>query len=89
MPRYSRSASFVITLFGTFSNFAVTVQLLALWRPLFEWEAAGDTYRVGGIKLVWGLLSAYFALAASVCTLGFIGVVKVRQHRFNNIRHLD
>ncbi|GLB34098.1 hypothetical protein LshimejAT787_0109820 [Lyophyllum shimeji] len=77
----SRSASLAVTLFGAVSNFAIAVQVLAAWRslkwePESEWEASGDSWQVDGVKVIWGLLSAYFASAASVCVVGFVGIIK-------------
>ncbi|KAF8076696.1 hypothetical protein FPV67DRAFT_1472374 [Lyophyllum atratum] len=81
MLRYNRSASLAITVFGAITNFAIAVQVLAAWRSLkwepdSEWEASGDSWQVDGVKVIWGLLSAYFASAASVCVVGFIGIIK-------------
>ncbi|KAK0461658.1 uncharacterized protein EV420DRAFT_1639952 [Desarmillaria tabescens] len=81
MSRYSRSASFVITLFGIITNSALAIQVLAAsrsikWEPEFEWETSNDTWRVDGVKVVWGLLLSYFVSAATVCAIGFVGVVK-------------
>jgi len=77
----ARSASLVITLFGAVSNFALTIQVLTLWRSLkweaeSEWEASGDNWKVDGVKIIWGLLSAYFACASAVCAVGLAGIVK-------------
>jgi hypothetical protein len=82
MHDYNRSASLVITLFGAVSNFALTIQVLTLWRSLkweaeSEWEASGDNWKVDGVKIIWGLLSAYFACASAVCAVGLAGIVKV------------
>jgi len=78
---YNRSASFVITLFATIINSAVAIQVLSSWRSLkwereSEWDSAGDTWRFDSVKIIWGLLSIYFAVAATVSSVGFIGVVK-------------
>jgi hypothetical protein len=83
MFEYDRSAALVITLFGAVINLALAIQVLAAWRslrwePESEWEASGDSWRVDGVKVIWGLLSAYFASAATVCTIGFMGIIKVR-----------
>lgn len=83
MPRIyaARTASLVISLLGAIFNFTFAVQVLALWRnirwePESEWEGAADRWRVDGVKLVWALLSAYFAAAATACLVGFYGFVK-------------
>ncbi len=83
MSRFNRSASFVITLVAIVSNTALAIQALAAsrsikWEPEFEWDSSTDTWRVDGIKVVWGLLLAYFVSAATVGAVGFVGVVKVR-----------
>jgi hypothetical protein len=82
MFNYNRSASLAITLLGAVSNFALTIQVVALWRslkwePESEWEASGDNWKVDGVKIIWGLVSGYFACAATVSTVGLIGIIKV------------
>ena len=37
-----------------------------------------EGWQVNSIKLVWGLLSAYFTTASVVCVVGAVGVIKVR-----------
>ena len=79
----NRTASLCISLLGALVNFAFAVQLLLAWRslrwePESEWEGSENSWRGDGVKLVWGLLSAYFAAAATVCLIGCIGIVKVR-----------
>jgi hypothetical protein len=32
---------------------------------------------VDGVKIIWGLLSAYFACATAVCAVGLAGIIKV------------
>ncbi|TCD70802.1 hypothetical protein EIP91_001492 [Steccherinum ochraceum] len=73
----SLSASFVGALF----NFVIAVRLLALWRSLrweteSEWEGSANAWRVDPVKLVWGMLSAYFAAAAAASAAGFIGIAR-------------
>lgn len=82
MFEYNRSVSLVRALFGAVTNLALAIQVLAAWRslrwePESEWEASGDSWRVDGVKVIWGLLSAYFASAATVCSIGFLGIIKV------------
>ena len=79
-----RSASLVITLFCALVNFVIALQVLSTWRSLkweteSEWEASGDRWKVDGIKIIWLTCSIYFAAAAVVSSLGFVGVVKVSQ----------
>ncbi|KAF8165727.1 hypothetical protein B0H34DRAFT_780500 [Crassisporium funariophilum] len=76
MKRYNRTASTLITLFGTITNAILTIQVLAAWRslkwePESEWESSGN-----GIKVIWALLFVYFSSAAAVCTVGLVGVIK-------------
>lgn len=78
-----RSVSLAISLLGALVNFAFAVQLLSAWRslrwePESEWEGSESSWRGDGVKLVWGLLSGYFAVAATICVVGFVGIVKVR-----------
>ncbi|KAF7981723.1 hypothetical protein HWV62_32319 [Athelia sp. TMB] len=79
--RIARSVSLAISLLGAFVNLAFAVQLLAAWRSHkwereTEWEGADGAWRRDGVQLVWGLLAAYFAAAASVCFVGFVGITK-------------
>ena len=83
MRRYNRSASTLITLFGAITNAVLTIQVLSAWRsikwePESEWELSEQKWQLTSVKIIWGLLSIYFASAASVCAVGFHGVVKVR-----------
>ena len=95
LPGYNRFASLVITAFGAIANFVLAIQLLAAWRslkwePESEWEASGDTWRVDGVKVIWVLLSTYFASAATVCIVGFSGIIKVRPFYFlQTTTHVD
>jgi hypothetical protein len=79
----NRSASLIISLLGAIFNFTFAVHVLAAWRSIksesdSEWEGAPDSWRVDGVKLVWGLLSAYFVAATSACLVGFAGIINVR-----------
>lgn len=79
--QWHRSAAFLITLFGIFINFAATAQVLAAsrslkWEQEFEWDTSNA---VDGVKVLWGVLFAYFSASAAICTIGFVGVVKVRR----------
>jgi len=78
---FARTASLCISLLGALINFAFAVQLLSAWRslrwePESEWEGSENSWRGDGVKLVWGLLSAYFATAATVCFIGCVGIIK-------------
>jgi hypothetical protein len=82
-PHMRRTASLCVSILGALVNFALAVQLLSAWRslkwePESEWEGSENSWRGGGVKLVWGLLSGYFAANATVCLIGFIGIIKVR-----------
>jgi hypothetical protein len=92
-PYWSRTASLIISLLGAIFNFTFAIQVLALWRnlkwePESEWEGAADRWRVDGVKIVWGLLSAYFAAAATASLVGFYGFIKVGSFLLLTIRHL-
>ncbi|KAF8961056.1 hypothetical protein BDZ97DRAFT_1830053 [Flammula alnicola] len=82
------TASALITLFGAATNAILTIQILAAWRsvkwePESEWESSGDKWQLTGVKVIWGLLSIYFASAAAVCGVGFYGVLK---HKPKHVR---
>jgi len=77
----SRSASLVITVFGAITNSILAFQVLTAWRslrwePESEWEASSDSWQVDGVKVIWGLLSAYFASSAAVCIVGLMGILR-------------
>jgi len=77
----TRSAPVAITVFGAIINAALAIQVLAAWRslrwePESEWEAPSDVWRVDGVKIIWGLLSAYFATSASICVVGLFGIIR-------------
>lgn len=82
MAQYaSRSISLVVALIGAVLNIAIAVRLLALWGSLrweqeSEWEGSPDSWRIDPVKLIWGLLSIYFAAAATASTVGFIGIAR-------------
>lgn len=83
MFSWNRTASLIISLLGAIFNFTFAIQLLSSWRSIkweseSEWEGAADSWRVDGVKLVWGLLCAYFVAAATACSVGFFGIIKVR-----------
>jgi len=84
---YNRTASTLITIFGAITNAAVAIQVLAAWRtfkwePESEWESSGDKWQLHGLKVIWALLFVYFASAASVCTVGLVGILKVSSQPF-------
>ncbi|THH29142.1 hypothetical protein EUX98_g5064 [Antrodiella citrinella] len=78
---HSRYVSLSASLVGALFNFALAVRLLALWRSLrweteSEWEGSAIAWRVDPVKLVWGLLSAYFATGAAASAVGFLGIAR-------------
>ncbi|KAF9476737.1 hypothetical protein BDN70DRAFT_882051 [Pholiota conissans] len=86
--RYDRTASTIITLFGAITNSVLTIQVLAAWRsikwePESEWEMSGDKWQLTGVKVIWALLSVYFASAAAVCAIGLHGILK---HKPSHVR---
>jgi hypothetical protein len=79
----NRTASAVIAVIGALINTAVTIQVLASWytfkwEPESEWESSGDKWQLNGLKFIWALLFVYFSSAVSVCAIGFVGILKVR-----------
>lgn len=78
-----RILSLFVSLIGVIINFAFAIQFLSAWRslrwePESEWEGSENGWRVDGVKLVWGLLSGYFVVTATICVVGVVGIVKVR-----------
>ncbi|KAF5363588.1 hypothetical protein D9756_000309 [Leucocoprinus leucothites] len=77
-----RSASLCITLFGTVTNTAIAIQVLSAWQNLkwgeVESEWAGDSWPqvIDGVKVMWALLSLYFASAAAVSAIGLVGIIR-------------
>jgi len=76
-----RVGALVLSILGAVVNSALAIQLLSYWRVLkweseSEWEGTAGGWQVNGIKLVWGLLSAYFTTASIVCVVGAAGVIK-------------
>ncbi|KAI9066803.1 hypothetical protein FKP32DRAFT_341631 [Trametes sanguinea] len=82
MPRYPiRSLSLAASLAGAVFNLAFALHLLTLsrslgWESESEWESSIDVWAVDSVRLVWGLLFAYFAAAAASCFIGFVGIAK-------------
>ncbi|KAI0796806.1 hypothetical protein C8Q75DRAFT_742330 [Abortiporus biennis] len=77
----SRSISLAASFVSVIFNLVLAVRLLALWRSLrweseSEWEGSTDTWRIDPVKLVWGLLSAYFAAAGAASVVGFVGIAR-------------
>ncbi|KAH9894456.1 hypothetical protein C8Q73DRAFT_646490 [Cubamyces lactineus] len=77
----SRSLSLAGSFAGAVCNLAFALRLLALsrslgWESESEWESSIDVWAVDSVRLVWGLLFAYFAAAAASCFIGFIGIAK-------------
>lgn len=78
-----RTASLVIALLGTLFNFAIVVQVVSTWRSMkweldTEWEGVVDIWKIDGLKIVLGMLAAYFSAAATASFFGLLGTVKVR-----------
>lgn len=85
MFRWSRTAALAIACLGVLTNFALAIQLFALWRTFrsdteSEWEGSIDLWAVNGFKLVGILSTAYFVTAAAASIAGLVGIFKVR-HR--------
>ncbi|KAI0959600.1 hypothetical protein AcW1_004383 [Taiwanofungus camphoratus] len=81
MSKPLRSVSLAAALTSALFNSIVAVRLLASWRVLgweseSEWEASSDVWRVDSLKLIWGLVSAYFASAALASLAGAVGLAK-------------
>ena len=77
------TASALITAISAITNAAVAIQVLISWYTFkweseSEWESSGDNWQLNGLKLIWALLLVYFSSAASVCVIGFVGILKVR-----------
>ena len=88
MVANNRTASTLITLFGAITNAAVTIQVIAAWRtfkwePESEWESSGNKWQLDGLKVIWAFLFVYFSSATFVCTVGLIGILKVRSQLFS------
>ncbi|KAF9534639.1 hypothetical protein CPB83DRAFT_842656 [Crepidotus variabilis] len=78
---FYRTASTLITLFGSVANVILTIQLVATWRSLkweqeTEWEGLGEKWQLHGLKLIWALLCLYFSSSAAVSIVGLYGVLK-------------
>jgi len=76
-----RILSLFVSLIGAIINLAFAIQFLSAWRslrwePESEWEGSENGWRVDGVKLVWGLLSGYFVVTATICVVGVVGIVK-------------
>ena len=81
-PPMQRILSLFVSLIGVIINFAFAIQFLSAWRslrwePESEWEGSENGWHVDGVKLVWGLLSGYFVVTATICVVGVVGIVKV------------
>lgn len=69
------------SLSGAVINSAFALRLLSVWRSArweheSEWEGI-DTWKVDPVKLVMGMLSVYFTIAAAMSYVGFFGVMRV------------
>ncbi len=77
-----RVAAFVVAFFGLLTNLIAAAQFITLWHNFkweldSEWEWLGDRWRLDGLRIVGGLLCAYFASAAAISAVGLAGVIKV------------
>lgn len=83
MPRrYNRTASTLITLFGSITNAILTIQVLAAWRTLkgeqeSEWDSMGDKWQMTSVQFICALLALYFAASSAVSAVGLHGILKV------------
>ena len=78
-----RFFALILAALGAAINFVLAAQLLSFsralkWEPDSEWEGATDGWRIDSVRLVWALLSAYFAISFVACCVGVVGVIKVR-----------
>lgn len=71
-----RIVSLASSLLGAGFNFTLALQLSRRWRSLRDVESEDGSETVSGLKLVWGLLAAYFAVAATICTIGALGITR-------------
>lgn len=76
-----RSISLCAALLSALFNLACALRILLFWRAL-RWDFSGvdtDTFpgSVDALHLLWGLLTLYFASAATASIIGFIGIVRV------------
>ncbi|KAH8105980.1 hypothetical protein BXZ70DRAFT_407434 [Cristinia sonorae] len=78
-----RAFALSVSFAGAIFNGVLAIRLLTLWRSLrweteSEWESSAIAWRVDPVKLIWGLLSVYFAAAATAYTVGFVGIARNR-----------
>jgi hypothetical protein len=89
MPRrYNRTASTLITLFGSITNAILTIQVLAAWRTLkgeqeSEWDSMGDKWQMTSVQFICALLALYFASSSAVSAVGLHGILK---HKSSHVR---
>ena len=86
----NRTASALITALSAITNAAAAIQVLVSWYTFkweseSEWETSGDKWQLNGLKLIWALLLVYFSSAASVCAIGFVGIVKVSSNKSSTL----
>lgn len=78
-----RSISLCASLLSALLNIVCALRILLSWRSL-RWDFSGvddtDTLPVNidALHLLWGLLTLYFAAAATASTIGFVGIARVR-----------
>ncbi|KAK2465963.1 hypothetical protein APHAL10511_001604 [Amanita phalloides] len=79
--RFHRILASIVAFSGLLFNSLAVAQLLRISlffksEPDTEWESLGDKWRIDGLKLVAGLLFAYFSSAAVISATGLLGVIK-------------
>ena len=71
------------SLSGAVINSAFAFRFLSVWRSArweheSEWEGIDTVWKVDPVKLIMGMLSVYFTIAAVLSYIGFFGIAKVR-----------
>lgn len=76
------------SLSGAVINSAFAFRFLSVWRSArweheSEWEGIDTVWKVDPVKLIMGMLSVYFTIAAVLSYIGFFGIAKVRVPHFS------